>query len=104
MSEYYHWDFLQLVEHLGYSEAVSKVEYYMKLSKQYASCKTFVVHSCNLLKTYQEPNPNPVTKQTKISDLTDSGLWDYANHRGLNEKWYQSQIKQRNARRAKLHG
>lgn len=104
MSEYYNWDFLQLVAQIGYSEAVKKVEYYSSLSKQYAGSPSFVVHQCRLLKTFSEPIPQPVNSKPNIADLIDTGLWDYAKHKGLNEKWYQYQIKQRNARRAKVNG
>lgn len=104
MSEYYNWDFLKLVNHLGYDKAVEKVHYYQSLSKQFISCKTYVIHHCQLLTTYQNPQPPAQNNKIKITDLTDSGLWDYAKHRGLNEKWYENQIKQRLARRAKMNG
>ncbi|WP_018478138.1 DUF6371 domain-containing protein [Pontibacter roseus] len=60
--EFYHCSFDELTAALGYDKAIEKVSYYQSLSRQYKNCKTFVVHNCKLLQSFQEQSqPLPLT-------------------------------------------
>lgn len=50
--EYYHYPFAELIEAIGWESAIIKVKQYRRLSAQYKSSKTFVIHHCLLLTSY----------------------------------------------------
>ncbi|PRY09036.1 hypothetical protein CLV24_11987 [Pontibacter ummariensis] len=52
--EHYHYSYKELTEAYGEEEALKKVQQYAELSKQYQSCKNFVVHNCPLLQSYNQ--------------------------------------------------
>lgn len=51
--EYYHMSYTELIAELGRDGARAKAEYYKKLARQFRSCTTYILHTCQLLTTYQ---------------------------------------------------
>jgi len=52
--EFYHYTYNELTALLGEPKALQRVRQYQNLSEQYTACKSFVVHTCQLLTSYQQ--------------------------------------------------
>lgn len=57
--EFYHCTYPELFKILGEAGALEKVAMYRDMSRQYSSCKDWVIHNCALLATYKNPSPAP---------------------------------------------
>ncbi|PVY43264.1 DUF6371 domain-containing protein [Pontibacter virosus] len=52
--EFYHCTFEELTAILGHERAARKAEHYQQLSDRFQACKTYVLHTSNLLTTYRQ--------------------------------------------------
>lgn len=57
--EFYHYIYQELCQEQGEALAREKVAMYQEMSRQYSSCKDWVIHNCNLISTYQNQAPAP---------------------------------------------
>jgi hypothetical protein len=79
--EFYNMDYAALCKQMGTWAAIEKVNQYKNLSKQHASCKEFIIHSCKLLATYHSSELSAILSR-KIS-LFYSPITNISNQKAL---------------------